>query len=254
MTWRYLEQLLLHIQFYLPGVFQKNMSLVVNGSLWTIPIEVRWYGILLLAGILGLFHRRRQFLLLALVSAYAIYIYGIFDVQHNPKANFPLPDFGCEYGCYFCYGAALYCFRKYWRPRALVILCLLALFAVLLVAINHAGAAVYVLLPFLVIWFGSSSTPVLRRSGRYGDFSFGIYIYAYMMQQWLIAVIGFNHSYGLELLASVACTLGCAILSWHLVEFPAMRLKRQLGRINGDRLRAITSIDAPASYPDTMER
>lgn len=227
-TWDYFSQLYLGIRFYLPRVFEHNAVPVVNGALWTIPIEVRWYGILLLAGLCGLLRKRMRLPVLAMVSLYAIYIYGVFDVQHNPKANFPLPDFGCEYGTFFCYGVVMHHFRDWWRRHSWRLLSVLSLLAVALTCLGHGYTALYVLLPFLVIWFGTSSTPVLRRSGRYGDFSYGIYIYAYMMQQLLVSIMGFNHPYWLGLLASITCTLACAVLSWHLVERPSLDLKRCL--------------------------
>lgn len=229
----YFSQLYLGIRFLLPGVFEQNPWHVVNGSLWTIPIEVRWYGALLLAGICGLLRKRMRLVLLALVVAYAIYIYGVFDVQHNPLARFPLPDFGCEYGSYFCSGVVLYHFRHAWRGHAGWLTAVLVVAGALMVALDHGYAALFLLLPWGVIRFGTSSTPWLRRAGRYGDFSYGIYIYAFMMQQLAISLIGANHPYWLGLTVSAACTLACAALSWHLVEQPSLNLKRHLPGASG---------------------
>jgi peptidoglycan/LPS O-acetylase OafA/YrhL len=224
----YFSQLYLGIRFYLPGVFERAWAPVVNGSLWTIPIEVRWYGILLLAGLSGLLRARLRFLLLALMLVYATYIFGIFDVQHNPLARFPLSDYGSEYGSYFCYGAALHYFRGTWQRHAGWMTLILIMAAVLMVRLDHAYTALFLLLPWLVIRFGTSSTPVLCRVGRFGDFSYGIYIYAFMMQQLTISLMGIHHTYLLGLMVSAGCTLVCAVLSWHLVERPALDLKRHL--------------------------
>ena len=225
-TLDYFSQLYLGIRFFLPGVFEQNTWHVVNGSLWTIPIEVRWYGILLLAGLCGVLRHRLHHLLLALVVLYAGYIYLLFDVQHNPLARFPLPGFGSEYGSYFCYGVVLYHFRDAWRKHPGWLTVGLVAAAALMVALDHGYTALYLLLPWLVIRLGISSTPVLRRAGRFGDFSYGIYIYAYMMQQLTIFLIGANHPYWVGLAVSAACTLACAMLSWHLIERPSLDLKR----------------------------
>lgn len=224
----YFSQLYLGIRFFLPGVFKQNMWPVVNGSLWTIPIEVHWYGFLLLAGLCGLLRERLRYVLLALIVLYAIYIFGVFDVQHNPLARFPLPAFGCEYGSYFCYGVVLYHFRDAWRSHAGWLTAGLVAAAALMVALDHGYTALFLLLPWLVIRFGTASTPVLRRAGRFGDFSYGIYIYAYLMQQLTTSLIGANHPYWLGLIVSATCTLVCAVLSWHLIERPALTLKRHL--------------------------
>ena len=228
LTRDYFSQLYLGIRFFLPGVFEQSIWPAVNGSLWTIPIEVRWYGVLLLAGLCGLLRKRMRVALLVLVLAYAVYIYVVFDVQHNPLARFPLPDFGIEYGSYFCTGAALYYFRDAWRRHAGWLTAALVAAAALMVAFDHGYTALFLLLPWLVIRFGTSSTPLLRRAGRYGDFSYGIYIYAFMMQQLTISMLGAHHSYWFGLMVSATCTLACAVLSWYLVEQPALNLKHRL--------------------------
>lgn len=228
LTWKYLWQLCIQTQLYLPEVFKGNPWHVVNGSLWTIPIEISWYGILLIAGFCGLLLHRTRHLLLAMVVAYATYIYGVFDVQHNPLAHFPFPDFGCEYGTFFCYGALLHYWRHTWQRHPKATFIALAMLAALLLVLGGQYAAVFVVLPFLIIWFGQQSTPIAREAGRYGDFSYGIYIYANMVQQGVIAVIGFNHAYIPTLAASTLVTLVCAALSWHLVEQPALKLKLYL--------------------------
>ncbi len=97
-------------------------------------------------------------------------------MQHNPLARFPLPAFGCEYGSYFCYGAALYRIRDAWHRHTASLTGVLIGAAVLLVVFDRAYAALFVLLPWLLIRFGSMSTPVLRRFGRFGDLSCAIYI------------------------------------------------------------------------------
>lgn len=227
-TWDYFSQLYLGIRFTLPGVFEHGWFPGVNGSLWTIPVEVRWYGVLMLAGMCGLLRERFRYALLALVLLYAVYIYGIFDVQHNPLARFPLPDFGCEYGSYFCYGVVLYHFRGVWRSHGGWLTAGLVAAAALMVALDHGYTALFVLLPWLVIRFGTSSTPILRRAGRFGDFSYGIYIYAYMMQQLTVSLIGMHRPYWLGLIVSATLTLAFAVVSWHLIERPALNLKSRL--------------------------
>jgi len=228
LTRDYFSQLYLGIRLFLPGVFEQNAWHAVNGSLWTIPVEVRWYGVLLLAGLCGLLRKRMRLVLLALVLVYAGYIHVVFDVQYNPQARFPLPDFGSEYGSYFCYGAALYYFRDAWRNHAGWLTVVLVTAAALMVVFDHGYTALFLLLPWLVIRFGTSSTPLLRSAGRYGDFSYGIYIYAFMMQQLTISLIGADHSFWFGLMVSATCTLACAVLSWHLVERPALNLKHRL--------------------------
>lgn len=227
-TWDYFSQLYFGVRLFLPGVFEHASFPGVNGSLWTIPIEVRWYGVLMLAGLCGLLRARFRYLLLLLTIGYAAYIFLIFDVQHNPQARFLRPDFGCEYGSYFCYGVLLFHFRDIWRRRGLWMTGALVLAAAGAVVLDHGYTALFLLLPWLVIRFGTLSTPVIRRFGRFGDFSYGIYIYAYMLQQLTLSLMGIHHPYWLGLMVSAVCILVCAVLSWHFVERPALDLKRYL--------------------------
>lgn len=245
-SWHYLRQLYLQVELYLPGVFEAHPIHVVNGSLWTIPIEVGWYGGLVVAGLCGLLRHRARYVLLVVVLAYAIYIYGIFDVQGNPRAGYLQPAFGREYGSFFCYGVLLQRWQHLWRKRPVRTALALSILAGGLITLGYGYAALYVLLPVMVIGGGEMSTPFLRQAGRYGDFSYGIYIYAFMAQQAVIAGLGIHRSYLVILAISVVATVACAWLSWQLVERPALSLKRHLsapsaaGRLASERDGALT--------------
>ena len=56
------------------------------------------------------------------------------------------------------------------------------------------------------------------------DYSYGLYIFAYPVQQTLIWATGMK-SAPLHIAASLAVTLVIAGLSWHFIEEPALRLK-----------------------------
>ena len=69
-TWRYLfHTVALDPQIRLPGVFEHNpYPPAVNGSLWTIPIEVWCYGVLAVAALVGLCRSRWQFNIVAIAT------------------------------------------------------------------------------------------------------------------------------------------------------------------------------------------
>jgi peptidoglycan/LPS O-acetylase OafA/YrhL len=66
--------------------------------------------------------------------------------------------------------------------------------------------------------------PNLHFFNRFGDYSYGLYIYAFPIQQALILYFP-----GIRPLAlfgvAFLLTLICAMLSWHLIESPALKLK-----------------------------
>ena len=64
------------------------------------------------------------------------------------------------------------------------------------------------------------------------DYSYGLYIFAYPVQQTLIWATGMT-SAPLYIAASLVVTLGIAALSWHFIEEPALRLKERFRRRGG---------------------
>ena len=84
----------------------------------------------------------------------------------------------------------------------------------------------FLALPLLVVSFGTISTPLLSWARTHGDFSYGIYLWGFFVQQTLMALFHFTLP---ELMAtSIVVTYGCGALSWHLVEKRALRLKLRL--------------------------
>jgi peptidoglycan/LPS O-acetylase OafA/YrhL len=81
-----------------------------------------------------------------------------------------------------------------------------------------------------VLAVGNASTPYLRRAGRFGDLSYGTYIYAFPVQQTLIWLFKDRLSWTAVFALTVATTLALAFASWHLVEKRALRLKPQVRR------------------------
>jgi peptidoglycan/LPS O-acetylase OafA/YrhL len=59
---------------------------------------------------------------------------------------------------------------------------------------------------------------------RSGDYSYGLYLYAFPIQQALVAAGVPGGALGNFALAALLAS-GCAILSWHLIERPALRAK-----------------------------
>jgi peptidoglycan/LPS O-acetylase OafA/YrhL len=87
-----------------------------------------------------------------------------------------------------------------------------------------------VALAYLCFWLAVRLP--LDRFDRFGDFSYGLYIYAFPVEQ-ILALYGV-YRWGLAayVLLSLAIALVVAMASWFLVEKPFLRLKRlQLGEL-----------------------
>ena len=221
-TLGYLQNIALHIVYHLPGVFSENrVPHAVNGSLWSLPVEFLMYIVVSIVGVL----RGGRWTALAIAAGSALFT--VFWAQVSAEMlviyNFDLRQaFIC--GTYFWAGAVFHKFglaRWFTLPAALgalvVLLCLEPWRPLLQIAS-------WVLLPLTVLAFGLASSPALETLTRRGDYSYGIYIYAFPVQQ-SVEYLWPGVSLLPYLLICSTITLGLAVLSWHGVERPAMRLK-----------------------------
>jgi peptidoglycan/LPS O-acetylase OafA/YrhL len=99
-----------------------------------------------------------------------------------------------------------------------------ALGAVFAVA-GFPGLAWVAIAPFIVLGVARRSWPFLRHASRFGDLSYGIYLWAWPVQQIVIMVLGKEAPLSVLLSVSLAAITGLAFMSWHLVERPALGLK-----------------------------
>ena len=92
---------------------------------------------------------------------------------------------------------------------------------------RQIGWVVYLLVwPYLVLFLAQIPSRHSRNFGKHGDFSYGMYIYAFPVQQLLIWAYPWSNVY-LYALAAFAVTLPLAVVSWYMIEEPALRLKRK---------------------------
>ena len=215
----YLNTLAMMPAYHLPGVFTANASAAVNGSLWTIPLEVQCYVALLLAGYVGILKSPTT-----LIRAAVLYILW-YTAWHSPEASKGPMNHALELGAYFAAGVVMYATQAYWQVRRLGYLLVLTLLGLAFWRLGWRYFAALLVVSYVTIMAGTASTPWLRRVGRFGDFSYGAYLYAFPVQQtvimlWLPAV-GFWPSMAI----AAAITLLCAAASWHLIEKPALAFK-----------------------------
>ena len=110
----YFTSLRMKMQFSLPGVFLGiPFPHAVNGSLWTIPLEVSCYIALLIAGIIRVTSFR--WITLLGVVRLALYFFGTDRSGIDVIANYRL-----QYGLFFGAGACMWLFRECWATRRFV--------------------------------------------------------------------------------------------------------------------------------------
>ncbi|MGC9957203.1 acyltransferase family protein [Roseiarcus sp.] len=211
------------VRYSLPGVFE-TMPLhgEFNGSLWTLPIELRLYcylaaGWLVLAAAPAIRMRAMSVAAPIVACAYLVLILRgrLFGAPFNAADTRIFM---------FLYGTTLYL----WRDRVPMSPGILfaALACLLIASVNEqAFFVVYVVsLAPLVLHLAYLPKGRVLAFNDWGDCSYGVYIYAFPIQQTLAFLFP-----GMPLIAmilvSAAITLGVAALSWTLVERRALALK-----------------------------
>ena len=212
-AWAYLSNAVLILH---PGI--GNVSLV-NGSLWSLPVEALCYVVVPIAFAVG---RKRVALVTALLSCAA----GVlFLTASGRRIEANQVDIGMA-GLVVPFFLSAATYRILDRKITYRLdLCIIAIYALSIVAsrlYQLATPSLWLLLPFVIIAFGQASTPVLRDVARFGDLSYGVYLYAYPTQLAVEAVFG-RENHLLNLVVILPIVLCLAALSWHLVEKPSLR-------------------------------
>jgi peptidoglycan/LPS O-acetylase OafA/YrhL len=225
-TWRYLLNIVLLQELFLPGAFTSLRELgTVNGSLWSLLPEFICY---LTVPLFALLPSSTRLAVLAgsgmLLGAVGLYLFEGYDgpplVLYHLDLKYALVEVP-----FFFAGSLLRLLEGRIDGLYRADLCLA------LLAGNYALSTwtgwgnipfEWLTLPYMVICFGRMSLPVFNQAARFGDLSYGLYLYAFPIQQLVVARLP-----GIQfpVLACVAFTLPVAFLSWHLIEAPALRAK-----------------------------
>ena len=223
-TLDYFKNLLMYrAHVNLPGVFAQNpLATLMNGPLWTIPIETLCYAVLAMAGVLGIY-RRRWLATLALTAYIAMFIVG-YNADFTGKMMH-----WYEYPAYFACGSLIALHRDRFLPHAAAIafgLIPIALF-LWLTGLQHISGLV--VLPALLIYLGSATSVFAGRISRLGAPSYGVYLSGCPIAQAVYAIWPQMNFYASMALSMVlAMLMGYAL--WHWVEAPPLRLKRLLAK------------------------
>ncbi|WP_420587419.1 acyltransferase family protein [Ruegeria sp.] len=231
------------VHYELPGVFHGiPYPRVVNGSLWTVPYELECYFYLALFFVLGVF-RNRWFVLLVFIGLTIMSVAlgassakGVVIVLKNmliatpeglePNLQQAVDDriqLARILVVSFFAGASLYAWRdKVPLNAPLAAICAVISFLCL------GSSSLYFYAPmfatYLTVWLGLQN-PTLWGVLKTGDYSYGIYLYAFPIQQALMLTGWFDQQYLFHLVVTLAVVSLFAAFSWHVIEKPSLKAK-----------------------------
>lgn len=211
-------------------LFPANPFVSSNGSLWTIPIEAWCYLALGISGLLGVL--RHRVVLPILLASSVIYFLFVFGGQKASTAyasgqhQFPSLAAWLYFAAIFFFGAVINTYHSVLvvahNRLAIAFAVVLGLVAALFV---EYSTTLFFIVPIVTISIAVRAWPLLKNAGRHGDLSYGVYLYAWPVQQVVVLALGKTAPYWLLAICSLVAATMLAYLSWHLVEKRALLMK-----------------------------
>lgn len=201
----------------LPGVFTALPSQgEVNISIWTLRYEMIAYVLMGIIAALGLLQHR----FFAVFVGFATLVYLLITYGTTLRGEIPFLLHGFRFGMIFLIGSVLYRYRSqipinFWGVIIVIT------FAYLTNNLPLKEPFRLMALSYSAIWFALKAPPILQRYNRFGDYSYGIFVFHWPIAQ-TIFLLNPTISYSSLLMIVVPLALLLAIVSWHLIEEPLL--------------------------------
>ena len=221
----YFGNIIGRVQFVLPGLFATTPIVgIVNLNLWTLHAEYACYAFMLLLLASGVHLNRRKATIIACATLVVLGGgNGIFGLGETPEMYNEAVLLMS-----FIMGMVAYHWREHIPVRGDLFIAAAAVFHFVSSA---RGTALLGLIPlsYCMVYLGMQPLPRLKLLPP-GDYSYGIYLYGFPIQQTLVCLFPGLKSWWLLFPAATLIVLAVAMLSWHVVERPALSLKRVVTR------------------------
>jgi peptidoglycan/LPS O-acetylase OafA/YrhL len=221
----YFGNIIGRVRMELPGVFLDNpVHDTVNASLWTLQPE--FYCYLLMTALMAstIVYRRSQttvlYIVLTLVFSVASCLIGFGD----PSDVFP----GSVIVYYFAAGVIAFHWRMY-IPVNLALFLVAAGLSYMMITAPGMMFLASIPISYCTVYLGMLNIP-LRFPFNKGDYSYGIYLFNFPIQQAIIYFFPNIHIWWALLFISIPITTLFAAASWRWIEKPTLKLKRHFSR------------------------
>ncbi len=216
--------ILFNFEYALPGVFENlNYKNVVNGSLWSLFHEIRLY---VLIAILYFSIRslekffKKDFRWIYLVLVIISYVIHIGNVLHWFSIN--ISFFHRIF--LFKVGVCFYVYRHYIPLKKWLFILFSIAFSISFLTKTSFQLVYYLTLPYMLFYIALVPKIPFQKKWNKLTYSYGIYIYAFPIQQSIASLIH-NVSVWEMVLISYPITFILAALSYHFIEKPILKFK-----------------------------
>lgn len=209
----------------LPGVFTNNINPnEIDAALWTLRYEMICYVGLAALGVLGLLTDRVKFFYLSIAVLVAFLgITFLTNLREIAAVNHLM-----HFGLSFFIGTFAFVYRDkiplHWGIALLLSFAALLMYMTLPRSI--AEPVIILATAYFVFWLAYVPRGALLNFNKLGDYSYGVYIYHYPIEQLLMQFIGGFSPLTLFLI-TLPLSLVCAVLSWTFIERPSLNLVRK---------------------------
>jgi len=218
-----------NIKYELPGVFENFPEKSVNGSLWSIAIELRCYLVLGIISLLPFSMKLKLWISVTILSS--LLLFRPIEAPSDLSIKFLglSYDFN-KFGLMFTLGCLIASYEKHKNFQYIKIIGLIS--ASILIIISNLEISKFTLIaynyliPFIFIWIGLYFTLLPKIPDKIGDISYGLYLFSFPIQQLLIYLELSSNLVNFILLSTILSVFLSAI-SWQFVEKPFLNLKHK---------------------------
>jgi peptidoglycan/LPS O-acetylase OafA/YrhL len=226
-TWMYLiNPITIFFNSHLPGVFETNpYPNVVNGSLWILPYFIIMYLIFWVFVVLG-FLNKPPIILFLHVLAFLVLIFSsriLPSIHELINLPFITDKLSFQYYLYFSGGIIISIYKKFIKSQ--IIIANIILLVLIITAFFQKTLIYYIyiaIIPYSLFYLSICSIKIMRLCSDIEDYSYGLYIYAWPIQQTIAHFIK-NISVCEILLYTIMIIIPLAFLSRRLIEDPALK-------------------------------